>query len=151
MSSFNFVDAAGLRPQDRAFVGLRHSPADDGNYAGKERTHISLGFLHDRRTHHIDPQSLGKCEGGNPSETFQRARDGCTRGAPEDRVVVENARDQGEGSLSLMNGIASWTRLIWPMSLLPNENCQFSAVSCESGANTTSPAATATASNEPTA
>src|ERR1700729_3035379 len=35
--------------------------------------------------------------------------------------------------LSLTNGIASWTRLIWPMSLLPNDNCNFSAVSSESG------------------
>src|SRR6266478_5666463 len=36
------------------------------------------------------------------------------------------------------------------MSLLPNENCHFSAVNSESGANATSPAAMATASNEPT-
>jgi hypothetical protein len=34
------------------------------------------------------------------------------------------------------------------MSLLPNENCHFSEVSSESGANATSPAAMATASNE---
>src|SRR5882672_8853301 len=34
------------------------------------------------------------------------------------------------------------------MSLLPNENCHFSAVSSESGANATWPAAMATASND---
>src|SRR6266849_6290119 len=97
-SSIDFVDAAGLHPQNRAFVGLCHSPAFDRNYAGKERTKLSFGFLQDRRTHHIDAQSLGKCDGGSPSKTFQRARDGCSRGAGEDRFVVENARNQGEGS-----------------------------------------------------
>src|SRR5258708_7802971 len=97
-SSINFVDAAGLRPQNRAFVRLCHSPAFDRNYAGKERTKFSFGFLQDRRTHHIDPQSLGKFDGGGPSKTFQRARDGCSRGAGEDRFVVENARNQSEGS-----------------------------------------------------
>src|SRR6202521_1405335 len=98
-SSIDFVDAAGLHPQNRAFVGLCHSPAFDGNYTGKERTKLSFGFLQDRRTHHIDPQSLGKFDGGSPSETFQSTRDGSSRGAGEDRFVVENARDQGEGSL----------------------------------------------------
>src|SRR6202043_2322401 len=97
-SSMNSVDAAGLPPQKRAFVGLCHSPAFDRNYAGKERTKLSFGFLQDRRTHHIDAQSLGKLDGGSPSKTFQRARDGCSRGAGEDRFVVENARNQGEGS-----------------------------------------------------
>src|ERR1700730_4355900 len=92
-SSIDFVDAAGLHPQNRAFVGLCHSPALDRNYAGKERTKLSFGFLQDRRTHHIDPQSLGKFDGGSPTKTFQRARDGCSRGAGEDRFVVENARN----------------------------------------------------------
>src|SRR5260370_5210436 len=97
-SSIDFVDEAGLHPQNRAFVGLCYSPAFDRNYAGKERTKFSFGFLQDRRTHHIDPQSLGKFDGGGPSKTFQRARDGCSRGAGEDRFVVENARNQSEGS-----------------------------------------------------
>src|SRR5258706_15780548 len=97
-SSINFVDAAGLHPQNRAFVRLCHSPAFDRNYAGKERTKFSFGFLQDRRTHHIDPQSLGKFDGGGPSKTFQRARDGCSRDAGEDRFVIENARNQSEGS-----------------------------------------------------
>src|SRR6266478_499736 len=97
-SSIDFVDAAGLHPQNRAFVGLCHSPAFDRNYAGKERTKLSFGFLQDRRTHHIDPQSLGKFDGGGPSKTFQRARDGCSCGAGEYRFVVENARNQGERS-----------------------------------------------------
>src|SRR5579859_8247158 len=86
--SIDLVDASGLHTQHRAFVGLRHSPAFDWNYAGKERTKLSFGFLQDRRTHHIDPQSLGKFDGGRPSKTFQRARDGCSRGAGEDRFVV---------------------------------------------------------------
>src|SRR5258708_8700393 len=97
-SSINFVDAAGLHPQNRALVRLCRSPAFDRNYAGKERTKFSFGFLQDRRTHHIDPQSFGKFDGGSPSETFQRTRDGCSRGAGEDRFVVKNARNQGEGS-----------------------------------------------------
>src|SRR5216683_4480955 len=41
-SSIDFVDASGLHPQNRAFVGLCHSPAFDRNYAGKERTHMSV-------------------------------------------------------------------------------------------------------------
>src|SRR6202011_2073460 len=64
VSSINFVNAAGLHPQNRAFVGLCHSPAFDRNYAGQERTKLSFAFLQDRRTHHIDPQSLGKFDGG---------------------------------------------------------------------------------------
>src|SRR5580704_456758 len=79
-SSIDFVDAAGLHPQNRAFVGLCHSPAFDRNYAGKERTKLSFGFLQDRRTHHIDPQSLGNFDGGSPSKTFQCAPDGCSSG-----------------------------------------------------------------------
>src|ERR1700738_1325239 len=107
-SSIDFVDAAGLHPQNRAFVGLCHSPAFDGNYAGKERTKLSFGFLQDRRTHPIDPQSLGKFDGGSRSKTFQRTRDGCSRSAGEDRFVVENARDQGEGSPF----VDEWDRLL---------------------------------------
>src|ERR1700676_4746579 len=98
VASINSVNAAGLRAQDSAFVGLSNFPSFDRNHRGQERNHLCFGFLQDRRTHHIDPQPLGKFEGGDPSETFQRTRDGCTRGAPDDRVVVENARDQGEGS-----------------------------------------------------
>src|ERR1700732_1299487 len=97
-SSIDFVDAAGLHPQNRAFVGLCHSPAFDRNYAGKERTHMSFGFLQDRRTHHIDAQSLGKFDGGSPNTTFQCARDGCTRDTGEDRFFIKNARNQGERS-----------------------------------------------------
>src|SRR5258708_13577663 len=92
------VDAAGLRAQDSAFVGLSNFPAFDRNYAGKERTHMSFGFLQDRRTHHIDTQSLGKFDGGSPNKTFQCARDGCTRDTGEDRFFIKNARNQGEGS-----------------------------------------------------
>src|ERR1700680_3215673 len=44
-SSINFVNAAGLRPQNRAFVGLCHFPSFDRNHAGKERTHMSFGFF----------------------------------------------------------------------------------------------------------
>src|SRR5260370_25258338 len=89
-SSIDFVDAAGLHPQNRAFVGLCHSPAFDGNYAGKEWTKLSFGFLQDRRTHHIDPQSLGKFDGGSPSKTFQRTRDVDSRDTGEHRFVIEN-------------------------------------------------------------
>ncbi len=45
VSSFNFVNAAGLRPQDSAFVGLSNFPSFDWNHAGKERTKISFGFF----------------------------------------------------------------------------------------------------------
>jgi hypothetical protein len=45
VSSINFVDAAGLRPQDSAFIGLSNFPSFDRNHAGKERTHMSLGFF----------------------------------------------------------------------------------------------------------
>ena len=43
--SINFVNAAGLRPQDSAFVGLSNFPSFDRNHAGKERTHMSFGFF----------------------------------------------------------------------------------------------------------
>src|ERR1700730_1989535 len=107
-SSIDPVDAAGLHPQNRAFVGLCHSPAFDGNYAGKERTKLSFRFLQDRRTHHIDPQSLGKFDGGSPSKTFQRTRDGRSRDTGEDRCFIKNARSQGEGSPFVDN----WDRLL---------------------------------------
>jgi hypothetical protein len=45
VSSINFVDAAGLRPQDSAFIGLSNFPSFDRNHAGKERTHMSFGFF----------------------------------------------------------------------------------------------------------
>jgi hypothetical protein len=43
--SINFVNAAALRPQDSAFVGLSNFPSFDRNHAGKERTHMSFGFF----------------------------------------------------------------------------------------------------------
>src|ERR1700736_4008027 len=97
-SSITFVDAAGLHPQNRAFVGLCHSPAFDRNYAGKERTKLSFGFFQDRRTHHIDAQALGKFDGGSPNKTFQCARDGRARYTGPDRFFVNTARNQGERS-----------------------------------------------------
>src|SRR5260370_5225208 len=45
VSSINFVNAAGLRPQDSAFVGLSNFPSFDRNHAGKERTKFSFGFF----------------------------------------------------------------------------------------------------------
>jgi hypothetical protein len=87
-SSINFVDAAGVRPQDGAFVGLSNFPSFDRNHAGKERTHMSFGFFEDRRIHHIDTQSLGKFNCGSPNKTFQCARDGCTRDTGEDRFFI---------------------------------------------------------------
>ena len=45
VGSINFVNAAGLRPQDSAFVGLSNFPSFDWNHAGKERTKISFGFF----------------------------------------------------------------------------------------------------------
>src|SRR5882762_7971846 len=45
VSSINFVNAAGLRPPDSAFVGLSNFPSFDRNYAGKERTHMSFGYF----------------------------------------------------------------------------------------------------------
>ena len=43
--SINSVNAAGLRPQDSAFVGLSNFPSFDRNHAGKERTKMSFGFF----------------------------------------------------------------------------------------------------------
>src|SRR6202023_109599 len=45
VSSINFINAAGLRPQDSAFVGLSNFPSFDRDYAGKERTKTSFGFF----------------------------------------------------------------------------------------------------------
>src|SRR6266403_5219242 len=98
VSSINFVNAAGLRPQDSAFVGLSNLPSFDRNHAGKERTKTSFGFFQDRRIHHIDTQSLRKFNCGSPNKTFQCARDGCTRDTSEDRFFIKNARNQSEGS-----------------------------------------------------
>jgi hypothetical protein len=44
-SSINFVNAAGLRPHDSAFVGLSNFPPLDWNHAVKERTHTRYGFF----------------------------------------------------------------------------------------------------------
>src|SRR3984957_1776001 len=44
-SSINFVNAAGLRPQDSALVGLCNFPSFDRNHAVKERTHTRYGFF----------------------------------------------------------------------------------------------------------
>src|SRR6266853_2108889 len=45
LSSINFVNAAGLRPEDSAFVGLSNFPPLDRNHAVKERTHTRYGFF----------------------------------------------------------------------------------------------------------
>jgi hypothetical protein len=45
VNSINFVDAAGLRPQDSAFVGLSNFPSFDRNYADKGPTNTSFGFF----------------------------------------------------------------------------------------------------------
>src|SRR5712671_6692106 len=76
VSSINFVNAAGLRPQDSAFVGLCDFPSFDRNHAVKERTHTRYGFFQDRGIHQIDTQSLGKFDCGSPNKAFQCARDG---------------------------------------------------------------------------
>src|ERR1700682_1519850 len=96
VSSINLVNAAGLRPQDSAFVGLSNFPSFDRNHAGKERTHMSFGFFQDRRIHHIDAQSLRKLDCGSPNKTFQCARDSCTRDTTKDRFFIKNARNQSE-------------------------------------------------------
>src|SRR6266481_2009703 len=98
VSSIDLVNAAGLRPQDSAFVGLSNFPSFDRNHAGKERTHMSYGFLQDRGIHRIDAQSLGKLDCASPNKTLQCARDGCSRDTGEDRFFIKNARNQGERS-----------------------------------------------------
>jgi hypothetical protein len=45
VSSINFVNAAGLRPQDSAFVGLSHFPSIDRNYADEELSKLRFGFF----------------------------------------------------------------------------------------------------------
>jgi hypothetical protein len=45
ISSIDFVNAAGLRPQDGTFVSLSNFPSFDRNDAGKERTIMSFGFF----------------------------------------------------------------------------------------------------------
>jgi hypothetical protein len=45
VSSIDFVNAAGLRPQDSTFVGLSNFPSFNRNHAGKERTIMSFGFF----------------------------------------------------------------------------------------------------------
>src|ERR1700692_2716426 len=60
---------------------------------------MSFGSLQDRRTHHIDAQSLGKFDGGSPNKTFQCARDGCTHATGEDPFFIKNARNKSESSL----------------------------------------------------
>src|SRR6267154_3346570 len=93
-SSINFVNAARLRPQDSAFVGLSNFPPLDRNHAVKERAHTRYGFFQDRGIHHIDTQSLGKFDCSSPNKTFQCARDGSSRDTAEDRFVIKNARNQ---------------------------------------------------------
>src|SRR5712675_2340650 len=44
-SSLNFVNAAGLRSQDTAFVGLSNFPSFDRNHAGEELGKLRFGFL----------------------------------------------------------------------------------------------------------
>ena len=45
VSSFNFVNAAGLCPQDGAFVGLSNFPSFDRNHAGEELGKLRFGFF----------------------------------------------------------------------------------------------------------
>src|ERR1700730_6106164 len=44
-SSLNFVNAAGLRPQDSAFVGLSNFPSFDRNHADEELGKLRFGFF----------------------------------------------------------------------------------------------------------
>src|SRR5260370_42709630 len=45
VSSINFVNTAGLRSQDSAFVGLSNFPSFDRNHAGKEPTNPIFGYF----------------------------------------------------------------------------------------------------------
>src|SRR5258708_34165940 len=45
LSSLNFVNAAGLRPQDSAFVGLSNFPSFDRNHADEELGKLRFGFF----------------------------------------------------------------------------------------------------------
>src|SRR3984957_4697140 len=98
VSSINFVNLAGLRPQDSASVGLSNFPSFDRNHADEELGKLRFGFFYHRGTHHIDTQSLRKLNCGGSKKNFQRARDGSNRDAGDDRVVIENARNQSEVS-----------------------------------------------------
>src|SRR6202030_2431568 len=58
VSSLNFVNAAGLRPQDSAFVGLSNFPSFDRNHADEELGKLRFGFIQLCGTHRLDTQSL---------------------------------------------------------------------------------------------
>src|ERR1700730_7415742 len=45
VGSLNFVNAAGLRPQDSAFVGLSNFPSFDRNHADEELGKLRFGFF----------------------------------------------------------------------------------------------------------
>jgi hypothetical protein len=45
VSSINFVNAAGLRAQDSAFVGLSNFPSFDRNHADEELGKLRFGFF----------------------------------------------------------------------------------------------------------
>jgi hypothetical protein len=45
VSSIDLVNAAGLRPQDSAFVGLSNFPSFDRNHAGEELSKFRFGFF----------------------------------------------------------------------------------------------------------
>ena len=45
VSSFHFVNAAGLRPQNGAFVGLSNFPTFDRNHADEELSKLRFGFF----------------------------------------------------------------------------------------------------------
>src|SRR3984893_13083460 len=51
VSSFHFVNAAGLRPQNSAFVGLSNFPTFDRNHADEELSKLRFGFFYYRGTH----------------------------------------------------------------------------------------------------
>src|ERR1700730_12913087 len=89
-SSINSVNAAGLRPQDSAFVGLSNFPSFDRNHADEELGKLRFGLFYDCGTHHIDTQSLRKLNCSSPNKPFQCARDGCTRDTVEDRFFIKN-------------------------------------------------------------
>src|SRR6202171_5133510 len=76
VSSFHFVNAAGLHAQDSAFVGLSNFPSFDRNHADEELGKLRFGFFEHRGTHHIDTQSLRKLNCGSPNKSFQSTRDG---------------------------------------------------------------------------
>ena len=74
VSSINFVNAAGLRPQDSAFVGLSNFPSFDRNHAGEELGKLRIRILlASWDFHHIDTQSLGKLNCGGPEQKLPTA------------------------------------------------------------------------------